>query len=115
MLTYFRSLEVSSFDAALPRNYNDSDLDPKMTDYPLERAGLTDTWFIYARCRLNDIWRTIVDNRRPAGEDGKSFAVMNTSEKVGWIEQQRQKLERDFLQSTTTTDPLQWVRTKPRV
>jgi hypothetical protein len=80
-----------------------------MTEYPPERQGLTDICFTYARCRLNDIWRTIVDNRRPARVDGKSFALMTMAEKVSWVDEQQQLLEKDFLHSSSKTEPIHWV------
>ncbi|OAG39778.1 hypothetical protein AYO21_06053 [Fonsecaea monophora] len=103
------TLEISSFDAALPCRVNDCDLFPDMTEYPPEREGFVDSCFANARYRFADIWRTVIDKRRPAGADGKSFASMTMPEKVSWVEDQRQKLENEFLHSTPNDHPLQWV------
>lgn len=81
-----------------------------MTEDPPEREGFTDACFSYARCRLTDLWRTVIDKRRPAGADGKSFALMTVTEKENWVKQQQHQLQKDLLQPTMSTQPLHWVR-----
>ena len=51
------SIFVNLFDTQLPRNLNDRDLSPNMTELPPSRTGATDMIFIVLRCELGSFLR----------------------------------------------------------
>ncbi|KAF2186296.1 hypothetical protein K469DRAFT_664189 [Zopfia rhizophila CBS 207.26] len=101
-------LEISSFDASLPRNLDDTDFDLHTPDFPPEREGMTDMSFTLSRCISTDLWRTMIDIRRATCK-GKSFASMSTSEKVDWVNEQQAYLEQRFLRDCSSAVPLHWL------
>ena len=51
------SIFVNLFDTQLPRNLNDRDISPGMTELPPARVGATDMIFIVLRCELGSFLR----------------------------------------------------------
>ncbi|KAJ5667203.1 hypothetical protein N7507_003067 [Penicillium longicatenatum] len=106
-------LEMSNFDASPPQNLNDSDMTPEMIDYPPETDLMTEISFTIARVCLSRLWRIMVDTRRPTSTGGDSFASMTMMEKEAWMTQEQHTLERRFIHSISTSDPLHWVSSLP--
>ena len=51
------SIFINLFDTKCPRNVNDRDLDPAMTELPPDRTGQTDFIFVALRCELGNFLR----------------------------------------------------------
>ncbi|KIW84022.1 hypothetical protein Z517_03268 [Fonsecaea pedrosoi CBS 271.37] len=102
-------LEVSSFDAQLPRNLDDRDLFPDMTDYPDRQETFTDTTFILLRCEITDIMRTMSDSRRYLVEMGKRLCDMSLQERHMWVQSCEQHLFLRYSRLCSPSSPLQWA------
>jgi hypothetical protein len=103
------SMLSRAWDAPLPLNVNDSDLDPDMAELPPEREGATEMIFCALRCEFSSFFlhisrgtSTAYDTfSTPSHSIESSIAV-----KDGVINELQQKLEQKFLRFCDPLNPL---------
>jgi hypothetical protein len=99
----------AQFDTKMPLNVNDSDIDPKMADFPEERRGFTDLTFSLIRFEVTNIFRRIL--YVPPGNErcNMFFSNLTIPEKEKWISDCHQRLEDKYLKDVDMSVPLCWV------
>ncbi|KAJ3527315.1 hypothetical protein NM208_g10759 [Fusarium decemcellulare] len=105
----YNLLEMGSFDTHPPRNLDDAQLYPIMTEYPAERRGLTEMTFALARCQITSMYRCIADSRRFCGDTGKSYAELTPQERADWIDDCETGFSDKFLRDSSPSSAFQWV------
>jgi hypothetical protein len=90
-----------SFDTKLPLNINDQDMTPEMTEFPLERKGMTSISFCLLRYEVSNTFRRL--NYIPPQSS------ITLEDKERWIAECHQKLEERYLQHCDMNVPLFWV------
>jgi hypothetical protein len=99
----------TQFDTKMPLNVNDTDLDPKMQHFPVERIGFTDMTFSLIRFEVTNIFRRLLyvpTNPSPCTE---LFANLTIADKEKWISDCHQRLEDKYLKNSDMSIPLYWV------
>lgn len=100
---------MSSFDTRPPQNLDDVQLDPAMTEYPPEAAGITEMTFTLASCQITSMYRCIADSRRMCGNTGKGYADLTPQEREDWIRDCESKFSERFLSGCSPNNPFHWV------
>lgn len=100
---------MSSFDTRPPQNLDDVQLDPAMTEYPPEAAGITEMTFTLASCEITSMYRCIADSRRMCGNTGKGYADLTPQEREDWIRDCESKFSERFLIDCSPNNPFHWV------
>ncbi|RYO76316.1 hypothetical protein DL766_009625 [Monosporascus sp. MC13-8B] len=97
-------------DTRLPLNVNDSDLSPSMTDFPLERQGVTDMSFSLVRFEVCSLARKMHPAASAISPNPHDLHV-TPQEREDWIVEAYGRIEEKYLKGTTNKDsnPLHWV------
>jgi hypothetical protein len=100
---------LPSWDAQLPLNVNDSDLDPDMAELPTEREGVTEMIFCALRYEFSSFFLHISRGTASAFDAFSSPlnpAHSSIAEKDRVIDELKQKLEEKFLRFCDPLIPL---------
>ena len=99
-----------TFDTKLPLNINDSDIDPDMKEYPLERQGCTDMSFCLIRYEMSNTFRRV--NYHPPGQNklgSEKDQPTPLKDVEKWITECHERLEEKYLKNCDMNVPLYWV------
>lgn len=93
----------------MPKNIDDRNLYPTMSEYTVQSVGFTDMTFMILRCEVTDIMRTMADSRRYCLDGGRSFASMTLQEKDAWVQSCEHDLHQRYSRHCSPSVPIQWV------
>ena len=96
------SVFVNVFDTKVPRNLNDSDLDPAMTELPQDRAGSTEMIFTCLRYELG----TFLRRQLPSPEVGLMSFRGTKDEEIDGLER---LIEQKYLRFCDALYPLHYL------
>jgi len=98
-----------SFDAQMPLNVNDADLDPLMKEFPASRVGCTEMTFGLIRFEVTSTLRRLQYTPPGPNKCKGVFCAATMQKKEQWITECHQRLEERYLQRTDLSVPLFWV------
>lgn len=103
------SIVEHSFDTSFPLNVEDEDLDPDMTETPVEREGRTEMTFDLIRYTVSTTVRRLSYAPPGRGPCSVKNASLTLEDKERLIEELHQYLENKYLKYCDTNRPLDWV------
>ena len=97
------TIAQGSFDTKLPLNINDADIEPKMTQMPTAREGVTDMTFTLVWFEISEVTKQMMAQSAKEGAPG-------IEEQSRLLNEINQKLERGYLQySVESGNIVYWV------
>ena len=104
------SVLTQQFDTKLPLNINDSDLDPKMSDPPVEHNGVTDMIFSLLRYEVGYGLRSLHGGPSPHSVWHKLGSnCLSSEEKLKFIDEFEARLQDKYLKHCNPEAPLDFV------
>ncbi|KAK5119804.1 hypothetical protein LTR85_007130 [Meristemomyces frigidus] len=101
---------MQGHDVQFPANLNDCDLDPKATQTPQSRAGVTDITFVRLRWEILRLVYGIFSARRQKGEDGRPPSPQTLQAQQNHIfEETKARLEVEYASHLHTSRPYDWM------
>ncbi|KAN0110180.1 Fungal specific transcription factor domain containing protein [Hyaloscypha variabilis] len=98
------TLALGSYDTKLPLNINETDIDPKSTQMPIAREGITDMTFPLVSCEIGDLAKQMMTL-------SSKGSVPDMEEQNRLLNEMYQVLERGYLQYTTEAgNILYWIQ-----
>jgi hypothetical protein len=98
------TLALGSYDTKLPLNINETDIDPKSTQMPIAREGITDMTFPLVSCEIGDLAKQMTTLSSKGG-------VPDMEEQNHLLNEMYQVLKRGYLQYTTEAgNILYWIQ-----
>ncbi|KAI9730554.1 MAG: hypothetical protein M1834_005795 [Cirrosporium novae-zelandiae] len=101
-----------AWDTKTPSNFNDRDLNPNMTEFPVEHSGPTEMIYCRVHCEVGECLRnTIAGGAFDAGWQGLSTSSIPTADKDKAIDEFERVLERRIVRHCDPSIPLHFLTT----
>ncbi|KAK6394708.1 hypothetical protein LTR65_001499 [Meristemomyces frigidus] len=101
---------MQGHNVQFPANLNDCDLDPRATEVPESRSGVTDITFVRLRWEILRLVHGIFSVRRQKGEDGRPFSSQTLqSEQNKIFVHTKARLETEYASHLHASRPYDWM------